>query len=169
MISLLRPLRFITQTLTEETSPRQMALGIALGMIVGLVPKDNLVAVVCLFILCASRVNLGLGFVSAFLFSWIGYWMDPLSHYIGSRLLTAESLNTNWTWFFDQPVTPWTDLNNTVVLGSLIIGVVLFYPVYRISIPVVKTYSPKVENRLKKFRIVQLLWGIELGSGLGEI
>ncbi len=169
MIFLLRPLRFITRTLTEETSPRQMAMGVALGMLVGLVLKDNLTAFLCLFILCASRVNLGLGFISTFLFSWIGHLVDPVSHFIGYKLLTAESLNSWWTWFFDHPVVPWTSLNNTVVLGSLIVGLVLLIPVYRSFIPIAQKYSPSVEKRFKKFRIVQVLWGLELGSGLGEV
>ena len=168
MISLLGPLRYVVRTLTEETSPRQMSLGIALGMIVGLVPKDNLTAILCLFILCASRVNLGLGFLSAFIFSWIGYLLDPVSHFVGFKILTATSLNEWFTWFFDHPVVPWTNLNNTVVLGSLVVGILLFLPVYRTCLPITAKYSPSVEKRLKKFRLVQILWGIELGSGLGE-
>ncbi len=168
MNSLLGPLRFITKTLTEETGPKQMAMGIALGMLVGLVPKDNLTAFLCLFILCASRVNLGLGFISAFVFSWIGHIVDPVSNFIGYQLLTSESLSTWWTWFFDHPITPWTSLNNTVVLGSLVVGIGLIYPAYRLSLPLATKYSPSIEKRLKKFRIVQVLWGIELSSGLGE-
>lgn len=169
MISILRPLRFIAQTLTEETSPRQMSMGIALGMLVGLVPKDNLTAFLCLFVLCASRVNLGLGFASAFVFSWIGAWMDPVSHYFGYQILSAQSLQTWWTWFFDQPITPWTSLNNTIVIGSLVVGLALLFPVYRAFLPITRKYSPRVEKRLKRFKLVQLLWGIELGTGLGEV
>lgn len=39
------PLRYFAKALILETTPRQLALGFALGMVIGLVPKGNLIAV----------------------------------------------------------------------------------------------------------------------------
>jgi hypothetical protein len=63
---------------------------------------------------------------------------------------------------------PWTHFNNSVVLGSLLLGIALLYPVYRLSEPRFEKYAPKLEQRLKKFKVVKLLWGTEWAGRLGS-
>ena len=58
---LLRPGRVLVKVLTDADSSRQIALGFAWGMIVGLVPKGNLIARMLGIVLFASRANLGSG------------------------------------------------------------------------------------------------------------
>ena len=62
---LLRPLRLVAKALVAENSPRQLALGFALGMMVGLVPKGNLIALGLTLVLFGTRVNVGAGLVAA--------------------------------------------------------------------------------------------------------
>ena len=158
---LLRPIRFLAKALTAEATPRQCALGFAMGMVVGLTPKGNLTAIVLMMVMCASRVNLGAGMVSAFFFSWVGLLTDPLAHNIGLWLLTQESLEPFFTWLYNAPVAPWTAFNNTVVLGSVVLGLALVYPVYRLSRPPFERYVPRLQEKLRKRRIVAWLTGAE--------
>lgn len=161
---LLRPLRFLMQAFTAVDSPRQLALGVALGMVVGLVPKGNLTAMVLMFLLFVTRVNLTTGLAAAFLFSWAGTLLDPITHRIGLALLTLEALQGAWTRLFDLPLLAWSGLNNTVVLGSLTVGIVAFYPVYRITLPVIAYYRPRFVNHIQKYRLAHVLRGSELAS-----
>ena len=89
---LLKPLRLLVRAFADQDSPRQIAMGLALGAVIGLVPKGNLLAAVLMMIVCASRVNLGAAMLSAFAFSWIGMWVDPLSHRIGLALLSHDAV-----------------------------------------------------------------------------
>jgi len=156
---LLRPIRFLAKALTAECSSRQLALGFAMGLVIGLVPKGNLIAVLLMTILCASRVNLGAGMLTAFFCSWLGPIVDPVTHRIGLTLLTSRPLEPLWTALSDLPLASWTRFNNTVVLGSLVLGLVLFYPAYRLSKPLFVRYAPQIGDKLRRFRVVQLLWG----------
>lgn len=168
MISLvLRPLRFFARALADQATPRQLALGFALGMVAGLVPKGNLIAVVLMLIICGSRVNLGTAMLGAFLFSWVGVLTDPVSHELGLWLLTRESLTGFWTWLYNLPVVPWTKFNNSVVLGSFLWGWALFYPVYRLSKPRFAAWQPKLAERFRKFKFAQILLGAEYAGKLG--
>ncbi|MEX1096782.1 MAG: TIGR03546 family protein [Planctomycetales bacterium] len=167
MFLFLRPFRYLAQALTVEATPRRMACGFALGMVVGLVPKGNLIAVALMLLLCTLRVNLGIGLLAALAFSWLGMLADPLSHVIGARLLAWGPLVPVWTAMYDLPVLPWSGYNNTVVLGSLVVGLAAAVPVARLTEPVFARYSPRVAARLQKFRIVRLLWGAEWGARLG--
>ena len=164
----LRSLRFLASALSSAASPQQLALGFSMGMVIGLVPKENLIAVILLFILAGSKVNLCSASLSTILFSWLSLLIDPLSHLLGREVLLAPSLQNFWQSVYELPLAPWTDFNNTIVMGSLVLGLFLFYPVYYFSKPLFEKYTPLVSERLKKYWIVKLLWGTEVGAIVGE-
>ncbi|MBM83554.1 MAG: hypothetical protein CMJ78_23590 [Planctomycetaceae bacterium] len=163
---LLRPIRFLVTALVEDNTPKRMAIGFALGVVVGLVPKGNLIAITLMMLLGFLRVNLGTGMVTAFIFSWIGMLLDPVTHMIGLFVLTHEALRSTWISFGDMPLAPWTDFNNSIVLGSFLLGLVLAYPSYRISEPLFAKYTPDWRERLLKLKIVHLLWGTDITNKL---
>jgi uncharacterized protein (TIGR03546 family) len=162
----LRPVRFFAQALLLDASPKQLAWGFALGMATGLVPKGNLIAIALMTLLCSLRVNLAAGTMAVFVFSWIGMAVDPVSHSIGEFLLSHAALQSLWTTLYDTPLVPWTAFNNTVVLGSFVLGLTLLYPACRLSEPIFAKLAPRWTKRVQKFRLVKLLWGGELTGKL---
>ncbi len=156
-----RSLRLLVRALVAESTHRQIAAGIALGMIVGLVPKGNLLAFLLLTGVSSLRISLPAIFFSTFLFSWIATLLDPLTDRIGLFLLTHPGLVPFWEWLYDHPLVPWTQFNNTIVIGSLLLGVLASYPVYRITLPLIEKYEPAVSVRVKKMRLTKWLFGAE--------
>ncbi|WP_291171587.1 TIGR03546 family protein [Gimesia sp.] len=165
----LRPLRFLAGAFSGASSPRQLALGFSMGMIIGLVPKENLTSVLLLFLLASLKINLSSASLATLLFSWLALLLDPLSHLIGHSVLLAAPMQGVWRWFYELPLAPWTDFNNTIVMGSLILGLLLFYPTYRLTRPLFEKYTPLLAAKLQKYRIVQILWGTEAGVVAGEV
>lgn len=163
-LHLIRPVRLLTKVFAVAATPRQLALGFALGMLIGLVPKGNLTAAALTVVFLGTRVNLGTGLAGAVLFSWIGMLTDPLTHRIGAALLTQASLEPMWAWLYQLPLAPWTALNNTVVLGSLLLGLWLFYPVFRLTELIVRRCQPWAVEKLGKYRIIERLWGTEIAA-----
>src|SRR5262245_35280770 len=162
----LRPLRFIAQALVLETTPRQLAWGFALGMMIGLIPKGNLIAVALMTLFCALRINVAAGTAAIFVFSWVGMLLDPVSHRLGHYLLTLAPLQSHWTSLYNLNLVPWTAFNNTVVLGNTLIGLALLLPVYVLMRRLFDRFAPKWAEHLKKYRIVHLLRGSELAGKL---
>lgn len=162
----LKPLRFLARALVQDNTPTQMAFGFALGLMIGLVPKGNLIAITLMIVLGSLRVNLGVGMLTALAVSWLGPLLDNLTHPIGQTLLANESLTSFWTELYNMPVAPWTKFNNTIVLGSFALGVSLALPAFFISRPVFAKYVPDWSERLQKYRLWQLLLGGELASKL---
>lgn len=160
----LRPVRFFFKALVEDNSPNQMALAFALGLTIGLVPKGNLIAIGLMVILGVIRVNLGVGMLTALFVSWLSIFVDPITNWIGLSLLQHDSLVPLWTDFAQKPLAPWTKFNNTIVLGSLMLGLILFVPAWIASRPVFAKYTPDWAERLQKAKLVQVLWGTEMSS-----
>ncbi len=161
---LIKPVRMLADALTAEDTPKQLAWGIALGMVVGLVPKGNLIAIVLSILMMSCRINLGTAFAAVFAFSWVGMLLDPVSHLIGRWLLTLDGLTPVWTSLYSVPMAPWTSFNNTIVLGSLLIGGSLLWPTYRLALPLVERYQSICRERILQWKISRLVWGSEVAS-----
>jgi uncharacterized protein (TIGR03546 family) len=165
---IVRPIRLFCKALVAESTPGQLALGFALGVLIGFVPKGNLLALVLGIILAASRANLGIAAATILVVSFISPFFDPLSHQIGTWLLAHPSLTSVWTELYNTPVMPWTAFNNSIVLGSFIVGVAALYPAYRLSRPVFEKYSEKLTVWAKRFWLTRLLMGVEWANGLSR-
>lgn len=164
LVRWIRPIRFLVQGIAAADTPRQLALGFAIGMMIGLVPKGNLTAVVLSMILLGTRVNIATGMLGAFVFSWVSGWTDPLAHRIGSSLLTHDSLQPLFGWLYSLPLVPWTALDNTVVFGSLTLGVWLFLPVYHFGYGVFEKVQPWIAEHLKRYYVEELLGKSEFAA-----
>lgn len=164
----LRPLRLLVRALIADNSPQQMALGLALGLMIGLVPKGNLIAISLMLVLSAVRVNLGVGMLTAFCTSWLGILVDPLTDQIGRFLLRHDALQPFWTELYSLPVLPWTKFNNTVVLGSFVLGLILFVPAWRISLPLFRKYTPDYAEQIQRLKVGQVLLGTDITAKLNS-
>ena len=125
--------RRITHALLSSTAPAQLAAGFTLGMIIGFVPKTNLIALSLYVLLCSLRCNKGIGVAAAMLFSFSNGWLDPFAHKLGMIVLGYQPLQATYASMFTMPLGPWLGFNNTVVAGSLLIGVYVAFPVYFFS------------------------------------
>ena len=164
-----RPLRFLLFALASKDSPKQMAAGFALGMMLGLIPKGNLIATVLTMLLMATRANLSAGVVAAFLFSWVGSFTDGLSFQLGSWLLTRPQFQDAYVRLYNLPLAPWTCFNYPSVLGSFYLGLGLAYPIYRLMKPLFAWLQPRANKRLEEWGWVnkvaakELAWSWRMG------
>jgi uncharacterized protein (TIGR03546 family) len=128
--SLVRPVRRLLEALVAHDAPSQLASGFALGIVLGLVPKGNLIALSLLVLLFSLRVNKGMALAAALVCSWLGPALDPLADKLGSYVLSIGSLQATYASLFQLPLGPWLEFDNTVVIGSLLIGLYIVYPAY---------------------------------------
>ena len=148
----------IIRTLHSDESPRALALGFALGSIIGLTPllsAHNLVIFILIFIL---NVSFGAAMFGIFFFSAFAYFFDPLFHDLGYFLLVnLEFLKPFWTYLYNIPVAPLFRLHNTVVLGSLMTSLVTFLPVYFGFQEAVRLYKLHLREKVEKFKIMKMM------------
>jgi len=153
--------KFITNIIKElhsKASPAQMGCGAALGAIVGLTPFWCLHNLVILLIIMLVNVSSGAAAFAAVIFSLIAFLFDPLANAIGYWLLAdVKALEPFWTRIYNMPVIPLTKFNNTLVLGSLVLSLILFYPVYLLAIYGVKQYRAHLREKIEKIKFFRIL------------
>jgi uncharacterized protein (TIGR03546 family) len=92
------------------------------------------------------------------LFSILGAILDPLFHLLGYALLVDfDALHPFWTALYNAPLAPLTRFNNTIVLGSLAGGTLLFIPVYYGMKTFVVMYRERVGQKVARWKIYQIL------------
>jgi uncharacterized protein (TIGR03546 family) len=169
MFLILRPLRLLLQAFVMESTPRQMSLGLAFGVLVGLVPKGNLLAIVLGTLLASTRVNLAIATLAIVLCSFAALACDSLFDQIGGYILAKPSLQNMWTELANMPFMPWTDFNNTIVMGSFATGLVLLWPVHRLSRPFFEKYAEKIAERARRWRWAKLILGAEWANRIASV
>lgn len=149
-------LRSLLKALNSEGTPGQVAVGIALGAVVGLTPLlslHNLVALSAAFLLNISLPGFTLGWL---LFVPVGFLLDPVFDHIGRLLLVdTNALSGFWTWLVNTPGLAWFSLNNTVVLGSLVSWTVLALPIFFLARFGIRRYRETIYQRLRKSKVVR--------------
>jgi uncharacterized protein (TIGR03546 family) len=151
---LIRIIQKLIKTLNSDGTPGQVALGIALGSAFGLTPIANMHNLVILAVVFVFNVSFPAAMLGWIVFAPIGFLLDPVFHSIGSALLTAiPVLFPAWTSFYNTPVIPLSNYNNTVVLGSLIGWITLTVPIFFLSRIGVAQYRVKVLPKLKHTKV----------------
>jgi len=154
--------KFIKVLRAGET-PRQIAAGFSFGFLIGLMPFWTLQGIVLFFLLFLFNINLAAGTLAILLCSIFAYLLDPLFHHLGYLVLAqVPSLFGLWENLYNLPIAPLTRFNNTVVMGSLLTGLILVFPVFLGMKKFVIAYRSGLEARIKKWKIVQIITGSKL-------
>jgi uncharacterized protein (TIGR03546 family) len=162
VLARLRPVGRVLGTLCGGSTPHELALGLALGAVLGLIPKANLTAA----LLCGLILSLRLNLTAAALGTSAGMGLAPmlsvLAHQIGLTMLALGVLQGFWSWLFRQPVIPWLRLDETLVLGQLLIGLVLAWPLYRVSREALSRLQPSLVAALRRSSVTRIMLGVRL-------
>jgi uncharacterized protein (TIGR03546 family) len=157
MLTLLKLIQSIIKTLHSEGTPGQVAAGIAIGSVLGLTPLLNVHNLVIFSLIVLLNLSFGGAMLGWALFVPVGFLLDPLFHAIGLELLQAPALRPFWTALTNMPLVPYTNFNNTVVLGSFAGWLVLAVPIFFAARLGVARYRATIGERVKQSRFYKAL------------
>jgi uncharacterized protein (TIGR03546 family) len=150
MLALLKLIQSIIKTLHSEGTPGQVAAGMALGAALGLTPLMNVHNLLVFSLLVLFNISFGGGMLGWALFVPLGFILDPVFHAIGLGLLEAPSLRGLWTSMYNTPLVPYTNFNNTIVLGSVVGWLALALPIFFASRWAVARYRATLGARIQQ-------------------
>src|SRR6266545_6173942 len=157
MFALLKLIQSIIKTLHSDGTPGQVAAGIALGAALGLTPLMNVHNLIVFSLIVLLNVSFGGGMLGWTLFVPIGFLLDPVFDRVGASLLEAPSLRPLWTTWYNTPLVPYTNFNNTVVLGSLVSWLVLAIPIFFAARWGVARYRATLGERVRQSKVYQAI------------
>ncbi|HWB41230.1 MAG TPA: TIGR03546 family protein [Gemmatimonadales bacterium] len=157
MFALLKLIQSLIKTLHSEGTPGQVAAGMALGAALGLTPLMNLHNLLVFALILLLNVSFGGGMLGWALFVPLGFILDPVFHAIGLRLLEAPSLRDLWTAMYNTPLVPYTNFNNSVVLGSVVGWLGLAVPIFFAARWGVARYRATIGQRVQQSRLYKAI------------
>lgn len=147
----------LLRALNSDGTPGQVAMGMALGLAFGLTPLASLHNLVVLAVAMLTTVSFPGVFLGWAIATPLGFALDPLFDRVGLALLTNDALTPFFTWVVNTPVLALSRLNNTIVLGSLVVWLVALVPLFFVFRVLVARYRADVYAHVQKWRVVQML------------
>ena len=148
---ILKLIQSIFNTLHSDGTPGQVAAGMALGAILGLTPLMSLHNLVIFALIMMFNVSFGGAMLGWALFTPLGFALDPLFDAVGHKLLLGTpALTPLWTALYNMPVVPLTNFNNTVTLGSLVVSLVAWLPLFFLLRWAVTRYRATMTEWMKR-------------------
>lgn len=130
MTLLLKQLFNFIKLLHSETGTNQLAAGLALGVVIGFSPILSLQGLAFVLILLIFRIQIGAAFLSGFFFKFVAFLLDPVSDMIGRAILETPSLRSTFVALYNMPLVPLTRFNNSIIMGSGAMSLVLVIPLF---------------------------------------
>lgn len=152
MLTLLKLLQSIIKALHSDGTPGQVASGIALGAVLGLTPLMNVHNLLIFSLIVILNVSFGGGMLGWALFVPVGFLLDPVFHRVGFALLESQALRPMWTTWYNVPLVPYTNFNNTIVLGSFVGWLVLAIPIFFAARYGIVRYRATIGERVRQSR-----------------
>ena len=157
MLTILKLFQSLFQTLHSEGTPGQVAMGMMLGAGIGLTPLLSAHNIVLFAAIVLLNVSFGGGMLGLALFTPLGFLLDPLFDRIGLALLNAPALRGLWTELYNVPLFPYTDFNNSVTLGSIVVWLVLALPLYFLGKRAIAHYRATYGERVLNSKFMKAL------------
>lgn len=153
MSLILKQLFALVKLLNSETGQNQIAAGVAAGFILGMTPALSLQSILVFLCLFFFRIQIGMAFLSAFFFAFIAWLLDPVFHQVGTAVLSMGALEGVFTTLYNMPIIPFTRFNNSVVMGSGVIALLLSPLIFFLSRSLVVKYRATVVAKLKQTKL----------------
>lgn len=138
--------------LTQHRSPSAIAAGISFGVVLGLIPKDSLLALVLLFAILFLSVNQIAACVFAIGLSLFSGSTMGITHTVGNAVLQSDLIASFIVSLYQLPLIPWFRLENTVVMGGLALGALLWLPTFLVA----TRFCQKVRDIVRSEQIAEL-------------
>lgn len=146
---IVRQLLKFMELLHKETGESQLAAGFALGLFMGFTPMGNLIWAGYIVILIMFRINIGAAFLSYGVLKLVSFALDPVFESVGYSVLSMPSLRGLFVRAFQAPIVPFTRFNNTIVMGSVVVSLLLAVPFYFGMKYLIRRYRLVVVQRIQ--------------------
>jgi uncharacterized protein (TIGR03546 family) len=154
MTLILKQIFNFLKLLNSDKGSNQIAAGIVAGMILGFTPAFSLQTILVIVCIFFFRIQIGAALMTAPVFKIIAYLLDPLFDWAGGAVLEMGALRGAFTAMYNMPLIPLTRFNNSVVMGSGVVALLLAPILFVLANRLIAAYREQIVARFQK----TMLW-----------
>jgi uncharacterized protein (TIGR03546 family) len=143
--------------LNGNVKKTEIAAGVAWGVLLGLIPAGNFYWTAVFILSFLFRNN----FASKLLTMTVLKLLTPFIVFfvdnIGWQVLHLEYFQGLFTTMYNMPFIPFTKFNNTLVMGGLAVGALLWLPAFLVFLPLISLYRKYLAVKIRNSKIVKTI------------
>lgn len=159
----------LLKLLNSNSKASQIANSFCIGLILGLMPKNNLLWFMILVFFMFVRIHKACYGLMIIVGALIAPSLDPLFDKVGYAVLTFGPMENAYAWLLNVPVMGFTKFNNTVVAGSLVCGLIAYIPVFFFAEGFIYVWRRFVAPLLIKSKAMAAFYKVPLVKKLVEL
>jgi len=152
----------LLKLLNSNSKASQIANSFCLGLILGLMPKNNLLWFMIFVFFMFVRIHKACYGIMIIIGALIAPSLDPLFDKIGYAVLTFPPMENVYAKLLDIPLVGFTKFNNSVVCGSLVCGLIAYIPVFLFALGFIYVWRRFVAPVLIKSKAMKAFYKVPL-------
>ena len=159
---MIRQIAKLLRILNSETAPINISLAICFGMMVGITQMWSVHNIIILFIVLFFRVNLSAFILGTLVFKGLSFLFNGVFHQIGLALLTADFYKNIGTYLYNITFWKFDRINNTIVVGSIMVSIIGFLPMLLFLNVLIKKYRKHILGYVRKTKIARAMMSSDI-------
>ena len=164
-----KPLIKLLKIISSNTDPGAIAAGFSAGILLGFMPKNNLLWYILSIFIIFLYIQRTTFLLAMALGSILSVFLDPTFNQLGIFILSNEKLIPFFSAALDIPFVSLTKFNNSVVMGSLICGIVFYIPLFFLVKFIVILWRKYVAQFFQNSKLFKLIKKVPLVSKIKVI
>ncbi len=154
--------------LNSNSNPAEVANAVCLGVMLGLIPKNNLLWYLIFVFFLFVRINKTAYFLITLLVSLIAPLTDSFFDVFGYKILTTPAFTPAFSKLLDIPFVAFTKFNCTIVCGSVVFSLLIYVPLFIICMIFIKFWRKTVTAAWNNSKIGQFFYKLPLVNKFRE-
>ena len=155
---------FVAINSNKRTS--EIAWAISVAFILALIPKGNLLWIALFVLTFFLKLNQAVEMVFIVIFNYSFKFLDRILDRIGYIILTIPNLEDFFTKLFNNSFFYLSKYYNSLVMGGLIVGLIMAFPIYFSSKFLVEIYRDKIREKIVNNKLVKAFMKQPLVAGI---
>lgn len=151
-----------TNSLNTNANPREIAHAFCIALILGMMPKTNILWYILFVFFLFIRINKASLLVFTALFTLITPIFDGILDSIGYWVLNWGFMQGIYDFLINIPFVAFTKFNNSIVMGALFLGLVLYIPLYFLVKYFIRLWRRKLVSAFRKTKLVVFIKNLSL-------
>lgn len=159
----------IFKALNANSNPATIAHAFSLGVLLGFMPKTNVLWYLIFIFFLFVRIHKSTYCIVLLITTYFAWMLDPLFSSMGYSILTYPKFENFFASAIEIPFVGFTKFNNTVVMGSLAFGLMIYIPVFILVYFFVKFWRKRVAPKFIKSPLQKALQKLPVLGKLFEV